>query len=290
MPNEKLVFDVGAHKGEDTEFYLKKGFSVVAIEAVPEFCAQIEERFRSFIDRGRLTVLNVAVAKSPGTVDFFIDETVSVWGTANRDWVARNRSLGAGTTRRITVAARTLGDIVREHGAPWYCKIDIEGNDLDALRSLAGSPDVPRFISIESEKRSWSRLLDEFRAFRDLGYCRYKIVDQSLVPLQTPPRPACEGEDCDHVFAEGSSGLFGEDLPGQWLSLFEAVEAYRQIFRGYALNGDNGAFSGGKGVFSLFHALGRIQAKIARLRGQSGYRNPADILPPAGWYDTHAAR
>ena len=28
-----LIYDVGLHKGEDSEFYLKKGFRVVAIEA-----------------------------------------------------------------------------------------------------------------------------------------------------------------------------------------------------------------------------------------------------------------
>jgi hypothetical protein len=28
-----LIFDVGFHRGEDTDFYLKKGFRVVAVEA-----------------------------------------------------------------------------------------------------------------------------------------------------------------------------------------------------------------------------------------------------------------
>jgi 16S rRNA A1518/A1519 N6-dimethyltransferase RsmA/KsgA/DIM1 with predicted DNA glycosylase/AP lyase activity len=45
MPNNKLIYDVGAHQGEDTDFYLKKGFAVVAIEAVPEFCKSLEKRF-----------------------------------------------------------------------------------------------------------------------------------------------------------------------------------------------------------------------------------------------------
>ena len=31
-----LIYDVGFHRGEDTEFYLAKGFKVVAIEAHPE--------------------------------------------------------------------------------------------------------------------------------------------------------------------------------------------------------------------------------------------------------------
>lgn len=30
-----LIFDIGANNGDDTAFYLKKGFRVVAIEADP---------------------------------------------------------------------------------------------------------------------------------------------------------------------------------------------------------------------------------------------------------------
>jgi len=50
----KLIYDVGAHKGEDTEFYLKKGFSVVAIEANPALCLGLTKRFEEFINSGRL--------------------------------------------------------------------------------------------------------------------------------------------------------------------------------------------------------------------------------------------
>jgi FkbM family methyltransferase len=287
MPDEKLIYDVGAHKGEDTEFYLKKGFAVVAIEAIPEFCVLLEQKFSKFVREGQLKILNVAVSKAAGPIDFYIDEKVSVWGTANRDWVERNISLGAGKTRKISVETRPLVDIINEYGVPRYCKIDIEGNDLDALKSLIGVPDAPRYISIESEKRDWGRLMDELLTFHKLGYSRYKIIDQTLVNLHACPKPAREGDDCVHVFEEGSSGLFGDELPGAWLVLPEAVEAYRQIFRGYALNGDNGIF---RGRGSIFRLLGRIQAKAARLRKFSGYVNPADVLPPVAWYDTHAAR
>jgi FkbM family methyltransferase len=288
MADEKLIYDVGAHKGEDTDFYLKKGFAVVAIEAVPEFCGSLEQRFSKFVQEGQLRILNVAVSTSAGPLDFYIDENISVFGTLNPDWVARNRSIGGGKIRKIRIEARSLADIIKEYGTPWYCKIDIEGNDLDALKSLIGSPDTPPFISIESEKRDWKRLMDELLTFRELGYSRYKIVDQTLVEFQECPKPAREGNYCSHVFQDGSSGLFGEELPGSWISFPEAVEAYRQIFRGYALNGDNGLFRPGRG--SIFYILGRIQQTAYRLRKFAGYVNPADILPPAAWYDTHAAR
>jgi len=290
MANDNLIYDVGAHKGEDTELYLKKGFAVVAIEAIPEFCVLLEQKFSKYLQEGQLKILNVAVSRTAGPIDFYIDENVSVWGTANSDWVARNMFLGAGKTRKISVQARPLMDIINEYGVPWYCKIDIEGNDLDALKSLIGSPEAPPYISMESETRDWGRLMEEFLTFQKLGYSRYKVVDQTLIKLQACPRPAREGNDCNHIFEDGSSGLFGDELPGAWLALPEAVEAYRQIFRGYAFNGANGMFRQGRGIFSIFHALGRIQAKVARFRKISGYVNPVDILPPAAWYDTHAAR
>ena len=31
--HKDLIFDIGMHKGEDAEFYLRKGFRVVAFEA-----------------------------------------------------------------------------------------------------------------------------------------------------------------------------------------------------------------------------------------------------------------
>ena len=35
-PRKNLIFDIGMHIGQDTEFYLKKGFCVVAVEANPK--------------------------------------------------------------------------------------------------------------------------------------------------------------------------------------------------------------------------------------------------------------
>jgi FkbM family methyltransferase len=285
-----LIYDVGARIGEDSEYYLKKGFSVIAIEAVPEFCDEMHRKFKNYLEEGQLKVLNLAISNTPGMVDFYVDEKEPAWGTTSLEWVARNRSLGVGTTRKITVKSSSLGEIMKEYGVPRYCKIDIEGDDLDALVSLKGTTEVPQFISIESDKRSWRRLLNELVTLRELGYRRFKIVNQELVDLQECPNPPLEGEYCHHVFQRDSSGLFGDELPGKWIDFFEAVEVYKEIFRGYALNGDNGIFTKLPTLGSIFELLGRTQARIAHFRGLRGYINPAEILPPPGWYDTHAAR
>ena len=32
-----LIYDLGSHNGQDSEFYLKKGFTVVAVEAIRNY-------------------------------------------------------------------------------------------------------------------------------------------------------------------------------------------------------------------------------------------------------------
>ena len=288
MIDESLIYDVGTHKGEDAEFYLKKGFRVIAIEANPQFCAIVSDRLSDYVKSGTLTVLNVAISNNIGDIEFYVDQRVSVWGTTNRDWVERNKGMGAGDVQTLTVRSVRLADIMQEYGVPRYCKIDIEGNDLDALVSLESLSEPPRFISIESDKTSWEKLFREFQTFEKLGYNRYKIIDQSLVSLQKSPTPPLEGGPYIGSFESGSSGLFGNELPGPWLDVFQTLEAYKNIFRGYAINGDSGLFTGDRK--SIFHMLSILQERVFRFKGFGNYTTPERILPPAGWYDTHATR
>ena len=58
-----LIYDVGMHKGEDAEFYLRKGFRVVAFEANPELIASCKQRLRDFLDHGQLTIVEGAIVE-----------------------------------------------------------------------------------------------------------------------------------------------------------------------------------------------------------------------------------
>ena len=68
-----LVYDVGLHKGEDTEYYLKKGFRVIAIEANPQLISECKARFREAIALGRLQIVEgaIAPASAGNTVIFY---------------------------------------------------------------------------------------------------------------------------------------------------------------------------------------------------------------------------
>src|SRR5689334_1966183 len=100
MKQKDLIFDVGLHRGEDTDFYLRKGFRVVAFEADPENTAFCRIRFGDSIQRGQLKIIEGAIVDGANTkphlkkVAFFTNESNSVWGTVCTEWAERNRRLG----------------------------------------------------------------------------------------------------------------------------------------------------------------------------------------------------
>jgi FkbM family methyltransferase len=183
-----LVFDIGAHEGEDTGFYLHQGHRVVAVDADPEMAAALSTRFAAAIESGRLVVLDRAVSDRDGSSLAFHRSTSSIWSSARREIADRS-----GTHRdTIDVPTTTLAALIAEHGVPDYCKIDIEGLDVVALRSLHGAPVLPTYVSVETEcvaegdDPAGHDPLATLKALRDAGYERYKLVDQRSLAVLSP--------------------------------------------------------------------------------------------------------
>jgi len=42
---KRWIFDIGMNNGEDTKYYLEKGYNVVAIEANEDLCSISRKRF-----------------------------------------------------------------------------------------------------------------------------------------------------------------------------------------------------------------------------------------------------
>lgn len=78
---KNLIYDVGMHSGKDTEFYLKKGFNVVAIEANPALVRNAEEKFKKETDKGTLVIVNKAISEQEGKKEFFINQKNDEWST-----------------------------------------------------------------------------------------------------------------------------------------------------------------------------------------------------------------
>lgn len=289
-----LIFDVGLHKGEDTDFYLRKGFRVVAFEADPALAEHCRRRFAAFLESGQLEIVEGAIVEgeiAEGTNDgkptttrgarrtiaFHRNTGNSVWGTVHADWADRNERLGT-SSDLIEVAAVDFAEVLARTGMPRYMKIDIEGADMVCVETLRRFATRPDYLSIESDKTSLARIRREIEVLVELGYDRFQAVEQSAIPrVQRPPRPAREGRDIDHAFEKGASGLFGRELEGEWLTAGAVLRRYRFIRLGYLLEGDDG----------IAHAWRFPGAtRLRRLVRRALARRTGAAVP--GWFDTHA--
>jgi FkbM family methyltransferase len=262
---DDLIFDIGAHRGEDTEYYLGRGFRVVSVECDPEHVAFLRTHFASEIENGRLTLIDRAIAPQLGPVTFYRNKNVSVWGTAEHSWADRNRALGT-EIEEITVDGVTPDALFREHGIPFYLKIDIEGRDLLVVSALAQFPAKPPYLSLEAQESSLDELRAEFAALRALGYDKFKLSPQHHVQRQHIPPRSPHGTAIDWVFEKGSSGMFGEDLDGFWMSEAEALAAYQPVLVIYDVE---------RAVRSTL-----LRGSFSEFLTKFGYE--------CGWYDTHA--
>jgi hypothetical protein len=68
-----LIYDVGMHNGDDTEYYLLKGADVVGIEANPALLPGLRSRFAEEISAHRLTLVDKAVGPEEKPVPFYVD-------------------------------------------------------------------------------------------------------------------------------------------------------------------------------------------------------------------------
>jgi FkbM family methyltransferase len=144
----ELIVDVGMHTGRDAEFYLRKGFDVVAIEADADLARAASERLAGWVTAGQLTIREVAIAPHDGEVRFFANPGHDDWGTIREKVMRRNERQGEPSEAR-TVPAMRFERVLDELGrVPYYVKIDIEAlTRYASTRSARASVRRPMSLS-----------------------------------------------------------------------------------------------------------------------------------------------
>lgn len=263
----QMIMDVGMHLGEDTQFYLDKGFRVVAIEAHPRFVADNRVKFANYIEEGLLAIVPLAIAEKDGVVPFYLFPEKSDWGTLDRGYAQRN--IGRGTEYKIVeIPSVTFQSILERHGIPYYLKIDIEGADILCIKALHHFTERPRFVSFEAELVGFESTFEALSHLYVLGYRRFKIVNQAIHWQRRCPDPPREGKYVDAKFTDTMSGPFGEEAPGDWKPIEETLEKYRNILRAQRLFCPEGRYPR---LLPMFD-------KVSHFFGGE----------PLGWYDFHA--
>jgi FkbM family methyltransferase len=234
---EKFIIDCGAHRGQDTQFYLSQGYNVLAIDASPSLCGDLSSNFSSHVENKRLEILNLAISSESGKIKFY-ESQETLWNStklqiANRHGYARNC---------VEIESQPLEKIILSKGLkPVYVKIDLEGNDYDAIMSLRNLKEdlLPTYISCETEclgeheTISEEEALKTLAALKEVGYTKFKLVDQStLCPVTMTNYTTLSRPSSAYQFVPGSTGFFGESIFSDWLSYDEA-EKLLKTFRSW---------------------------------------------------------
>jgi FkbM family methyltransferase len=120
-----LCFDVGANIGRKSEALLALGARVVAVEPQP-WC--VRELKAMLGGDPRFRYVQTAVGSRRGAARLHVS-SLSGLSSLRSDWFGEPDS-------EIDVEVTTLDRLIAEHGVPRFCKIDVEGLELEVLRGL----------------------------------------------------------------------------------------------------------------------------------------------------------
>jgi FkbM family methyltransferase len=215
---KNLIWDIGMHNGNDTDYYLKKGFDVIALEANPLLARAGAIRFMDQIRSGRLIILNVGLSDKRGTFPFYVNRIHSEWSAFDQSVASRGCPIDD-----VQVETITPMDLFARYGVPYYVKIDIEASDYHVVLAISKLKQKPRYVSYELDSG------ESFELLRSAGYNHFKIVAQSTIAKTQLPEISKEGKSIRYKFKNGSSGPFGNDTPGPWLSPVEILKELAEV-------------------------------------------------------------
>ena len=203
---------------------------IVAVEADPNLCNLIKQKFKEEIKNDKLIVENCVVITDNKTkeVPFYISKEKSVWNqypkpfSDNEKIVSNDFEVKIGASvmdknnyfdvfykplmknfKEVYLPSKDILEIIKTHGNPYYIKIDVERYDHEILKRLLTNNIIPPYISAESNNiEVFSSLIIHGR------YNAFKLVEGATVP-----------EKYKHFsFPEHSAGPFGNDINGPWMT------------------------------------------------------------------------
>jgi FkbM family methyltransferase len=168
----KVVFDVGAYKGESTRFY-RESFPGCEVHAFEPDLDVFKELSASLGDQPGVTLNNVAVGASPGPRRYFVNVD-----PAMNSLLEPGTEMWGSVARETTVDVITLDDYCAQKGIAsiGLLKTDTQGFDLEVLKGAAKLMDAGQVrlvlteILFADQYKEAARIEDIFRFMRERGY------------------------------------------------------------------------------------------------------------------------
>jgi FkbM family methyltransferase len=167
------VFDIGANTGAKTELFLKYNVKVICIEPQEECLVELTNKFYG---NGCVTIIPLALS-SDGLPRMFRLANASTLSTFSEDFIERTKSKRFKNyewNAPIEIRTSTIDNLIENYGIPNFCKIDVEGSEVEVLKGL--SYPIP-CISIEYTPELKENALTCMNILESIGRYTYKYSE-----------------------------------------------------------------------------------------------------------------
>ncbi len=213
-----LCFDIGAHLGDRVHALSRLGARIVALEPHPEMMDWLR---RWYGHQENITLVEEAVSARRGTASLWISRLTPSVSTISQQWlttVRQNRRFASARwEEQIPVTVTTLDALIAQYGRPAFCKIDVEGAELEVLQGLSQPLTALSFeyipAAIETAVGCIERLgqLGEYEynwrvsEFPRLRSTTWLTPEDMIMQLQRMPRGGNSGDVYARLTAKGNN-------------------------------------------------------------------------------------
>ena len=166
-----LAFDVGAHVGDRVRTWRQLGARVVAVEPQPVMAKLLQRLYGR--DDG-VTLVHDALGAKPGRATLHVSTRSPTLTTLSSEWMrevqADARFHPIEWDEAVEVPVTTLDALIARHGVPRFCKIDVEGFELDVLRGLSTPVEAISFEYLPVAKASAQACVRHLAALGDYRF------------------------------------------------------------------------------------------------------------------------
>jgi FkbM family methyltransferase len=164
-----LCFDIGAHTGNRTGTWLSMGAKVVAIEPQPAFISLLRKKYGK---NPSFMLESTAIGLIPGKARLHISRMNPAISTLSLQWKKIMTDFEPALTWEdyTDVEVQTLDNLLARYGNPAFCKIDVEGFELEVLSGLSVA--LPA-LSFELFPTTPKRTIACIRKIEKLGKYQY---------------------------------------------------------------------------------------------------------------------
>lgn len=169
-----LCYDIGAHLGNRIRVWAALGATVVGVEPQP-LCYNLLNQW--YGNTPNVTLLDQALGASSANGQqktLFISQRTPTVSTLSSQWMAEVEQAKSFTNvewdATATVTITPLDELIAHFGEPAFCKIDVEGYELEVLHGLSRPLQT---LSFEYVPASQKVSLDCIDYLAQLGYYEF---------------------------------------------------------------------------------------------------------------------